>query len=167
MRRLHKWGGANIAGLAAPPLTPLPPGYVNAQHSISLAFPLSSRPDEIVKAASAWPHPSPNERVLKYLGGASAGSPRLRLCDRTVHQPVYDFERATEYATNYGQHAAMRGGAGSTRLPPLAAERVSERPPRHFGVTSTTSLPTLPHAVLPPMRAPKGAHTDWDDAAMA
>jgi len=120
MTRLHQWGAQNLGALAAPPPFP-PPRHAPAvegmrtQRSVSLAFPLCGMPDEIVKAPAVWPRAVPNERVLKYLTGPGAESPRLLPFDRTVNQPVQDVTKATSYTTHYCRPAALR----TQTLPPL------------------------------------------------
>lgn len=116
-RRFNKWGGANLGSLAAPRPFPQPFAAHTAQRSVSLAFPLSSRPDQIIQAPSCWPHQRANDRVLKYLSGAAADTPRLRLSDRTVHQPALDLGRPTAYAMDFGRPAAYRNPPAV--LPPL------------------------------------------------
>lgn len=98
--RLHLWGGS-LPGLAQPASRALPryePG--TTQVAVTLATPLCSVPDAIVKAPSVWPRRQPEPRVLTHLVGAGADSPRLRPFDRTCHQPP-EVKRDTSYVTDY------------------------------------------------------------------
>lgn len=98
--RLHLWGGT-LRGLGQPPPYP-PPRFVpgSTQCTVTLAHPLCSLPDEIVKAPSVWQRRSPDARVMAHLGGAAEDSPRLRAFDRTCHQPPA-VTRDTSYVTDY------------------------------------------------------------------
>jgi len=116
-RRLHQFGSASLGGLAAPPFFPAPRAIETprTQRSVSLAYPLCSRPDEIVNSPAVWPRAQPNPRLLKFLHGAGDDSARLGPFDRTAHQPMQDVTRQTSYTLDYCRAAALR----TTTLPPL------------------------------------------------
>ena len=144
-RRLHQWGGTHLGGSAAlalparatdlrsgPRYGASVPESPRTQRSISLHYPLSTKPDEVIAPPQLWSRQIPNAKVLQFLGGAGEESPRLGPFDRTVHQRPQDVHRGSSYVSDYCRPAAMR----TTPLPPID-RRVPTASPRAFGATAT------------------------------
>lgn len=116
--KLHLWGRDH--GLGAFPLArdlPVRVQHERSQRTISLASPLSSVPDEIIKPPTLWGQRPAESAVLSQLTGFGAPSPRLRPADRTVFQGPLA-QHSTSYCREFGKPASLRVPAlYSTKLP--------------------------------------------------